>query len=86
MLRKRYARTFHFLGQCIYEIGDGEAQGEVYCQAHHLTVYRHGGTDYVMHMRYEDAYRHDERGAWKIAERVAFIDWTETRAANPPGS
>jgi hypothetical protein len=86
MLGKRYARTFHFVGQCVYEIADGEATGEVYCLAHHLSTDRHGGTDYVMHMRYQDAYRRDERGDWKIAARVAFIDWTETRAANRPGT
>jgi hypothetical protein len=86
MLQELYDRTFHFVGQCVYEIGDDEATGEVYCLAHHLTVDRHGGTDYVMHMRYEDAYRRDGQGDWKIAERVAFIDWTETRAANPPGT
>jgi len=86
LLRKRYARTFHFLGQGVYEIGDDEATGEVYCLAHHLTADRHGGTSYVMHMRYQDAYRRDGQGDWKIAERVAFIDWTETRAANPPGT
>jgi ketosteroid isomerase-like protein len=86
MLARRYARTFHFVGQCVYEIGDGEATGEVYCQAHHLTTDRHGGTDYVMHMRYQDTYRRNPRGDWKIAARVAFIDWTETRAANPPGT
>jgi SnoaL-like domain len=86
LLRKRYARTFHFVGQGVYEIGDDEATGEVYCLAHHLTADRHGGTSYVMHMRYDDAYRRDDAGDWKIAERVAFIDWTETRAANPPGT
>jgi hypothetical protein len=83
MLAKLYARTFHIVGQCLYEIGAGEATGEVYCQAHHLTTDRHGGTDYVMHMRYQDTYRRDGQGDWKIAARVAFIDWTETRAANP---
>ena len=34
----QYPKTFHFLGQSMYEIGDGEASGEVYCQAHHLTL------------------------------------------------
>ena len=86
MLRKTYARTFHFVGQGLYEVDGDEATGEVYCLAHHLTVDRHGGTSYVMHMRYQDAYRRDGQGDWKIAERVAFIDWTETRAANPPGT
>lgn len=86
MLRKRYTRTFHFLGQCAYEFGAAEARGQVYCLAHHLTVEPHGGTNYVMHMRYLDEYRRDGDGAWKIGERVAYIDWTDTRAANPPGT
>jgi hypothetical protein len=86
MLAKNYSRTFHFLGQSLYDIGEEEATGEVYCLAHHLSADRHGGTSYVMHMRYEDRYRHDKRHEWKMAERVAWIDWTETRAANPPGT
>src|SRR3954451_18120538 len=42
---KRYPATFHMLGQSTYDIGDGEASGEVYCIAHHLTPDGHGGTD-----------------------------------------
>jgi SnoaL-like protein len=84
-LTERYTRTFHFLGQSTYDIGADEATGEVYCLAHHLTADAHGGTSYVMHMRYSDTYRRDENGDWKIAERTAEVDWTETRAANPPG-
>ena len=81
---QRYAKTFHFLGQSTYEIGEGEATGEVYCVAHHLTPDVHGGTDYVMFIRYEDTYRPDADGAWKFAHRKLRVDWTETRAANPP--
>ena len=79
----RYAKTFHHLGQSTYEIGGGEATGEVYCIAHHLTPDDHGGTDYVMFIRYEDTYRTDDDGVWKFAERRLRVDWTETRAANP---
>jgi hypothetical protein len=91
-LAERYARTFHFLGQSTYEIGDDEASGEVYCLAHHLTAGGSGdtdgtggGTDFVMHMRYSDTYRRDEQGEWRIAERTAQVDWTETRATDPSG-
>jgi ketosteroid isomerase-like protein len=80
---KRYPKTFHMLGQSTYDIGDGEATGEVYCIAHHLTPDDHGGTDYVMFIRYEDTYRTDDDGVWKFAERRLRVDWTETRAANP---
>ena len=81
----RYAKTFHHLGQSTYEIGGGEATGEVYCIAHHLTPgAQHGGTDYVMFIRYEDTYRPNDDGAWKFAHRRLRVDWTETRAVNPP--
>ena len=80
---KRYAKTFHLLGQSTYDIGDGEATGEVYCIAHHLTPDAHGGTNYVMYIRYEDTYRPGADGVWKFASRRLRIDWTETRAANP---
>ena len=75
---QRYAKTFHLLGQSTYAIGDGEATGEVYCVAHHLTPDAHGGTNYVMYIRYEDTYRPDAGGAWKFAERRLRVDWTET--------
>jgi hypothetical protein len=81
-----YDRTYHFLGNTFYEVGDGEATGEVYCMAHHLTPNRHGGTNFVMYIRYEDVYRKDADGDWKIADRRVMVDWTEVRAANPPPS
>ena len=86
---KRYPKTFHLLGQSTYVIGDGEATGEVYCVAHHLTPddaspEGAGGTNYVMYIRYEDTYRPDADGTWKFSQRRLRVDWTETRAANPP--
>jgi SnoaL-like domain len=81
---ERYPKTFHLLGQSTYDIGDGEATGEVYCIAHHLTPDVHGGTNFVMYIRYEDTYLPDAGGVWKFAERRLRVDWTETRAANPP--
>jgi hypothetical protein len=83
---KRYSKTFHMLGQSTYDVGDGEATGEVYCIAHHLTPDQHGGTDYVMFIRYEDTYRPDPDGVWKFAHRRLRVDWTETRAVNPPNA
>ena len=85
---QRYPKTFHMLGQSTYAIGDGEATGEVYCIAHHLTLDEPAGvgtgTDYVMFIRYEDTYRPDAHGAWKFARRRLRVDWTETRVTNPP--
>ena len=86
-LIQRYPKTFHMLGQSTYDIGDDEATGEVYCIAHHLTPgEQHGGTDYVMFIRYEDTYRPNDQGAWKFAHRRLRVDWTETRAVNPPSA
>jgi hypothetical protein len=81
---KQYPKTFHLLGQSTYEIGDGEATGEVYCVAHHLTHDADGTTNFVMYIRYEDTYRTDVSGTWKFAQRRLRVDWTEARAANPP--
>ena len=80
---KRYSKTFHLLGQSTYDIGDGEATGEIYCIAHHLTADA-PPTNFVMYIRYEDTYRPDTAGTWKFAERRLRVDWTETRVANPP--
>ena len=80
---QRYAKTFHMLGQSTYSIGERECTGEVYCIAHHLTPDVHGGTNYVMYIRYEDRYRPDADGVWKFVQRRLRVDWTETRAANP---
>jgi len=81
ILAEKYDKTFHFLGQSVYEIGENEAKGLTYCLAHHLSLTMHGGTNYVMHMQYADVYRRDKSGAWKIAERRATVNWTETRAS-----
>jgi ketosteroid isomerase-like protein len=77
----RYERTFHFVGNARYEIDGDRATGEVYCLAHHLTPNRHGGTDYVMLIRYQDSYSRRD-GGWRIDERRLVTDWTEVRTAN----
>src|SRR5712671_4724158 len=35
-LISRYRKTFHFVGNALYEIDGDTATGEVYCVAHHL--------------------------------------------------
>ena len=73
---KVYPKTFHLLGQSTYDLDGDRATGEVYCVAHHLTP--------VMYIRYDDTYRCDD-GEWRIATRRVNDDWTDQRAANPPG-
>ena len=86
----RYDETFHFVGQARYAIGadDGTAPstatGEVYCEAHHLLVDDDGvGTDHVLFIRYQDDYRTDDDGAWRIATRIVQVDWSEDRSLSP---
>lgn len=76
----RYAQTYHFVGNTRYQIDGDHASGEVYGMAHHLTPDRHGGTDFVMLMRYVDTYSRRD-GTWGIDERHALTDWTEVRTA-----
>jgi ketosteroid isomerase-like protein len=83
VIARAYDRTFHFVGTTSYDVDGDRATGEVYCLAHHLTPTRHGGTDYVMLIRYQDTYSRRD-GRWAIDERRLITDWTETHAANRP--
>ena len=75
----RNSRTFHQVGQGLYDIGDGVATGEVYCVAYHLRADAAPTTNRVMYIRYRDSYRRDAGGEWKIAAREVRPDWTESR-------
>jgi hypothetical protein len=74
-----YARTFHFVGNATYDIGDAEATGEVYCIAHHLSSARHGGTNLATYLRYQDAYSLGDDLAWRFKSRAIRVDWSEVR-------
>ncbi len=72
--------TAHFLGGQVFDPGPepGTATGRVRCAAHHLSVRKDGEpADLVWHIRYADAYRHEE-GAWRFTRRALHIDWIET--------
>jgi ketosteroid isomerase-like protein len=84
-VQSRYDRTFHFVGNHLCDVEGDEATGEAYCLAHHLTRSPQGGTDYVMHIRYQDTYRRRHGRAWRIAHRKLLVDWTELRTALPAG-
>ena len=78
-----YDKTYHFVGNTRYEIDQDHATGEVYGIAHHLTPDRHGGTSFVMLIRYLDTYSRRD-GRWGIDERRVVTDWTEVRTALRP--
>ena len=78
---KGYTRTFHLLGQSTYVVQEGEATGEVYCIAHHLSRDLHGGTDHVMYISYEDSYRLDATASGR--SRNGSCESTGPRRAPP---
>jgi ketosteroid isomerase-like protein len=77
----RYRKTFHFVGNCLYEIDDDAATGEVYCVAHHLIDDPEVVTSRVMVIRYLDNYQRCEDGRWRISRRRVLVDWTEIHPA-----
>jgi hypothetical protein len=77
----RYPRTFHLLGQGRYEVRGDRASGEVYCVANHYIPDDQGASNLVMYIRYQDQYRREPGGPWKIERRDVHPDWTETRQA-----
>jgi hypothetical protein len=87
-LMSRYDKTFHFIGNHLCSIRGDDAEGEVYCVAHHLSQGIHGGTDFVMFIRYQDRYWRDSACEWRIADRLVQVDWAEVHATleAPAGS
>ena len=79
----KYAETFHFLGQSTFTTVEGEATGDVYCIAHHLTKDIDGDTDRVMYIRYHDRYAKLD-GQWRIAVRGVHTDWIDHQAVTLP--
>jgi ketosteroid isomerase-like protein len=76
----QYDATTHFVGQStIFTLTGGQATGEAYCLAHHLTV--DGGKRRLMlaSLRYLDTFVKTD-GAWLFAERKLYVDWLEERA------
>jgi len=79
-----YPKTFHMVGQSRYDLQQGVATGEVYCQANHYAVTDQGHVNHVMYIRYQDEYRPGDDGTWRIESRQVLVDWTETHPVDPP--
>jgi hypothetical protein len=63
-----------------------EATGEVYCVAHHLSSATPGeGDDYVMYIRYLDAYVREAGDDWRITRRDVITDAVERRDVTAGG-
>jgi hypothetical protein len=75
----QYHATMHFVGQStISSLGENQATGQAYCQAHHLTIDAAGRQLMIAALRYEDTFVKQGR-AWLFAERLLYVDWIEQR-------
>src|ERR1700710_1310373 len=77
-----YQATMHFNGQSTIELDGDRASGESYCIAHHLFTEDGERRLMVAFLRYHDTFVKRD-GGWRFAERLLYVDWTETRASRP---
>jgi hypothetical protein len=82
VIAAKFHRTFHLLGNAVYDIDGDTATGEVYCLAHHLLIEGERATTDARYIRYQDWYER-RGGTWRIAERHHLLDWMEVREAIP---
>ena len=78
----RYQATMHFNGQSTISLDGDRAAGESYCIAHHLFTEEGERKLMVAWLRYGDTFARVD-GAWLVAERNLYVDWTETRSSHP---
>jgi uncharacterized protein (TIGR02246 family) len=80
----RYDTTLHVVANHYAAIDGDTASGETYCLAHHVRdVEGQGPMDYVMAIRYLDAYRRTDEG-WRIERRELQVEFTEDRPVTGP--
>jgi ketosteroid isomerase-like protein len=77
-----YKATTHFNGQCTVSLNGDHATGVAYCLAHHVSETDVGATLMIAAIRYFDQFRR-VGGLWRFAERLLYVDWTETRPLRP---
>jgi len=76
----KYAATQHFVGQStVLTLTAGQATGEAYTMAHHLTVEGGKRRLLIAALRYADTFVKKD-GNWLFAERKLYVDWMEERA------
>ena len=73
-----YGATMHLMANHTVALAGDRAEGEVYCQAHHLTAVDGETRDLVMTIRYRDRYARTPEG-WRIASRRVVRLWNELR-------
>ena len=80
-----YSKTTHVIGSCAFDLDGDGATGRVDCAAHHFLPSPQDDVDRTMHVRYEDRYRRNQRGEWKITRReVRILDREERSVLAAP--
>jgi hypothetical protein len=76
----QYQSTTHFVGQStIFTLTGGQATGEAYCLAHHVTANEEKRRLMLASLRYYDTSVKID-GALLFAERLLYVDWVDERA------
>jgi uncharacterized protein (TIGR02246 family) len=79
----RYDVTLHVVANHYSDITGDTATGETYCLAHHVRDVDGQAMDYVMAIRYLDAYVRTDEG-WKLSTRELQVEFTEDRPVTGP--
>jgi ketosteroid isomerase-like protein len=75
----QYDATTHFVGQStILSLSRGQATGEAYCLAHHVSVDRDQRRLMVASLRYLDTFVKAD-GTWLFSQRLLYVDWVDDR-------
>lgn len=73
---ERYSATQHCMYQQRLELRGDEAEGEVYCVAHHLFELAGQTQKLDWGIRYQDRYRREPAG-WRVIRRELRIVWQQ---------
>lgn len=79
-----YKTTFHCVHNCLIEIHDGHASGEIYCTASHIYD-DEAGVEMKQDwgIRYLDNYIFDKE-QWRISKRELAVDWVQQLPTKMP--
>lgn len=77
----RYAATMHALSNHTCDVRGDDAEGSAYCVAHHLIEEDSERRQFVVHLRYDDAFRRAPDGTWRIARRAIRFQWSHEHPA-----
>ena len=81
---ERFEKTFHLVGNGLFDVAGDEAQGESYCTAHHIYEKDGAQWDRTMAIRYQDRFVR-RKGRWWLLERALWIDFERDAALGEEG-